>query len=107
MPSDFFQVQNLVMLVLGLIALGFQGFALVSAITARAAAFPATSNQTKPIWLGITGVCFALGFVSVTGPLNIFNLLALVGAGVYLTRVRPAIQAITGKGGSPGPYGSW
>lgn len=107
MFSGLFQVQNVIMLALGLVALGFQGYALLDAYKARADAFPATSNQTKPIWLGITGVSFAIGFVSVFGPLNIFNLLALVGAGVYLTRVRPAIRAITGKGGNAGPYGGW
>lgn len=96
--------QNVVLLLLGLIAMGVQGFALFDAARSRADAFPATSNQTKGIWLGITGVCLAIGFVSLSQPLSIFNLLAVVGAGVYLTRVRPAIRAITGKGGS-GPYG--
>lgn len=102
-----FEVQSVVLLTLGLIALALQGFALFDAATARADAFPATSNQTKPIWLGITAVCLAIGFVSVNDPLNLFNLLAVVGAGVYLTRVRPAIRSITGKGGNSGPYGSW
>jgi hypothetical protein len=106
--SSIFAVQSLVMLVLGLVALGLQVFSLVDAARHRADAFTATGNQTKPIWLAITGVATAIGFVSVTHPLNIFNLIAVVAAAVYLTKVRPQIHQITRRGGSSGGYhGGW
>lgn len=96
--------QGIVLLILGLLALGIQGYALVDAVRRRDDAFQATGNQTKMLWLAILGVCVALGFVSLANPLNIFNLLAIVGAGVYLTKVRPAIQSITGGSGSRGGW---
>ena len=102
--NSVFAFQGIVELVLGLLALAFQGFALVDAIRQRADAYPATSNQTKTIWLAILGIAVAIGVVSVFGPLNIFNLLAVVAAGVYLTRVRPAIRSITGNGPSSGGW---
>jgi hypothetical protein len=106
--SSIFAAQSLVMLVLGVLALALQVFALVDALRQRSDAFTATGNQTKQIWLLITGVAVLIGFVSLTGPLNIFNLIAVVAAAVYLTKVRPQIHQITGRGGSSsGPYGGW
>jgi hypothetical protein len=52
-------------------------------------------------------VAVLLGFVSLRNPLNIFSLLAVVGAAVYLADVRPAIRQVTGRGGNNGPYGPW
>ena len=98
--SSIMLAQGLVMLLLSLLALALQGFALVDAVRQRGEAFPATGNQTKPIWIGITAVATAIGFVSIGNPLNIFNLLAIVAAAVYLTKVRPQIHQITGRGGS-------
>ena len=98
--ESLFVFQNFLMLALGLLALALQGFALIDAVRHRADAYPATSNQTKTIWLAILGVAVAIGVVSVFNPLGIFNLLAVVAAGVYLTRVRPALRAITGNGPS-------
>ncbi len=102
--DSVFAFQSILMVALGLLALALQGFALLDAVRQRADAFPATSNQTKTIWLAILGVAVAIGIVSVFGPLNIFNLLAVVAAGVYLARVRPAIRSITGRGPSTGGW---
>jgi len=99
-------LQTLVTLALGLAALALQGFALFDAIRVRPDAFPAAGKQTKMIWLAILGVATAIGFVSVLGPLNIFNLIGVVAAGVYLADVRPAVRGIA-RGGSSGPYGRW
>ncbi len=98
--------QNLVFWLLALLALGLQGFAFSDALTQRKAAFPASGNQSKAIWVGALAVSLGVGIVSLpnfSGPLNIFNLLAVVAAGVYLTRVRPGIRSL----GSGGPYGGW
>jgi hypothetical protein len=102
--------QSLVMLVLGVFAFGTQVVALADALRHRPDAFVAASKQTKQRWLIILAVATAIGFVSLLGPLNIFNLIAFVAAAVYLVDVRPALRQITGRGGGrtqSGPYGPW
>lgn len=107
MPS-LFELQGWVALLLGVAALGIQAFALVDCLTQRPDAFLAASKRTKGFWLAITGVATALGFVSITNPLNLFSLVAVVAAAVYLADVRPAVRAVSGRGGSAqGPYGPW
>jgi len=98
--------QYLLTLIIGVLALGVQAFALVDALRQRTDAFPAAGKLTKPIWLAILGVSAAIGVIFVSNPFNIFNLIAFVAAGVYLADVRPAIKSITG-GGNSGPYGRW
>ena len=105
--SSIFAFQGLVMLVLGVLALALQVYALVDAARQRGDAYTATGNQTKTIWLVITGVAVAIGFVSVQNPLNLFNLLAIVAAAVYLTRVRPQIHQITGRGSGGSASSGW
>jgi hypothetical protein len=95
------------MLVIGVLALGVQGFALVDAFRQRTDAFPAAGKLTKPLWLAILAVATAIGVIFVLTPFSVFNLIAFVAAGVYLADVRPAIKAISGGGGSSGPYGRW
>jgi len=97
-------VQGTLSIVLGLLALALAGYSLVDALRQRADAYQATGNQTKTIWLAILGVAVAIAVVSLFNPLNLFNLLAVIAAGVYLTRVRPAIRAITGRGPSTGGW---
>lgn len=101
-------VQIAVLWVLSLGALAFQVYAFADAARQRSDAYPASGNQTKPIWLLITGASVAIGLISLPnffGPLSIFLLLAIVAPAVYLTRVRPAIRSITGRGGSTS--GGW
>lgn len=106
--SGIATLQGLVLLALGLLALGLQVFALVDALRQRADAFVAAGKQTKQLWLIFLAVATAIGFVSLSGPLNIFNLIAVVAAAVYLTDVRPAVRGMTGgRGTGSGPYGSW
>ena len=97
-------VQGTLSIVLGLLALALAGYSLVDALRQRADAYPATGNQSKMFWLAILGVAVAIAVVSLFNPLNLFNLIAVVAAGVYLTRVRPAIRAITGRGPSTGGW---
>ena len=96
--------QGVIQLALGVLAVVFQAFAFVDALRQRADAYPATGNQTKTIWLVILGIAVAIGIVLVTNPLSLFNLLAIIAAGVYMTRVRPAIRSITGNGPSTGGW---
>ncbi len=104
-------LQVLIYWALALAALGMQTFCLVDALRHRADAFPASGNQTKQIWMIILGVAVAVGLVSLPnfflGPINILNLAAVVAAGVYLARVRPAVRAISGGGSTGGYGGTW
>ncbi|GAB4071056.1 hypothetical protein GCM10028777_38060 [Angustibacter speluncae] len=86
--------------------LALQVFALVDAGRHRADAYPATSNQSKRFWLIVLGVAVLAGVLSLPviggvgiflGPFNILNIVAVVAAGIYLARVRPAVRAITGR----------
>jgi len=99
-------VQGLLMLAIGVLALGVDAFALVDALRQRADAFPAAGKLTKPLWLAFLGVATAIGVIFVLSPFIIFNLIAFVASAVYLADVRPAIKAISG-GGNNGPYGRW
>jgi hypothetical protein len=104
----FNTLQGLLMLIIGVLALGMDAYALVDAIRQRTDAFPAAGKLTKPLWLAILGVATAIGVIFVQNPFNIFDLIAFVAAAVYLVDVRPAIKAISGGGsGSSGPYGGW
>ncbi len=100
--------QGWIVLLLGLAALALQLWALVDCALTRAEAFVAADKRTKPVWLLITGLAVLVGFVFYTNPFTLFNLLAVVGAGVYLSDVRPAVRAVgrgrRGAGGSPGRW---
>lgn len=98
--------QGWISIALGVAALGLQGWALIDALTHPTSAYPAADKRTKGLWVGITGVAAAIGFVSLFNPLNLFNLLAIVGAAVYLTDVRPAVRSTRRGRGSTG-YGRW
>lgn len=103
-------VQGTVALVLGLAALATQAWAFVDALLNRPDAFVAAGKRTKTFWLVVTGVAAAVGFVFFANPFNIFSLVAIVAALIYLTDVRPALRAVGGRGrrtGTSGPYGPW
>jgi hypothetical protein len=102
--------QGLVLVVLGALALAMQAFALVDAVRHRPDAFVAAGKRTKQFWVIVLAVATALGFVSLLNPLNIFGLIAVAAAGIYLADVRPALRQVSGRGGGSqhmGPYGPW
>jgi Protein of unknown function (DUF2516) len=101
--------QNVVVLVLGVAALGLEVFALVDALRHRPDAYAAAGKRTKQFWTIITGIAALIGFVTLFSPLNLFGILAVVAAAIYLADVRPALQRVTGRGGgsASGPYGPW
>mgnify|MGYP002756010844 CR=1 FL=1 len=104
-----FEVQNLIAFLLGIALFVMQLFAFIDALRHREDAYRAAGKLTKVAWCAITGVAAVVGFLLMTNPLNIFSLLAVVGAGVYLADVRPALQRVSGRGGrsNNGPYGPW
>lgn len=100
--------QAYVTLVLTIAALAVEVFAFGHALRTRADAFAAAGKRTKNFWLAVTGVAGLLGFVSLGG-LGMLAIIGVVAAGVYLADVRPAVEAVQGRGNSSrqGPYGPW
>jgi hypothetical protein len=103
----FSSLQGLLTLIIGVLELGVQCFALVDAFRQRPDAFTAAGKLTKPLWLTILGVATAIGVIFVQAPFFFVALIAFVAAAVYLVDVRPAVRAISGNGGNNGPYGPW
>ncbi len=99
--------QSLIVLVLGVVALGLEVFALVDAARHRPDAYVAAGKRTKQFWTIVTGLAALVGFVFLFSPLNLLGILAVVAAAVYLADVRPALQQVSGRGSSSGPYGPW
>jgi lysylphosphatidylglycerol synthetase-like protein (DUF2156 family) len=101
--------QLLLTFALGLAALGMEVFALVDAARHAPQAYQLAEKRTKNFWLIVLGLCAVVGFVSMWNVLSLVGLLAVVGAGIYLTDVRPALRTYRGRRDArgSGPYGSW
>ena len=71
-----------------------QAYAFVDAVAQRPDAYVAADKQTKQVWLIILG----LGVVAhmlFWHPIQIFNIMGIIAAIVYLVDVRPAIRSLT------------
>lgn len=100
-------VQFMVSMGLLLLSLGVKGFALVEALRYDANAYVAAGKRTKNLWLAVTGIALAVDIV-ILAPLSFLNIAGFIAAAVFLADVRPALRAVSGKGGSAsGPYGPW
>lgn len=110
MPA-IYNAQNLLQLIMGVGVLAMMAWAFVDCLRTRPDAFVAAGKRTKTFWLALTGAATAIGFIFVFAPLNIFNLAAVIAAGVYHADVKPALRAVLGRGGGAGthmgPYGPW
>ncbi|MCW2665949.1 MAG: hypothetical protein JWN57_911 [Frankiales bacterium] len=91
---------DLLFTVLRLGLIGLVVFALVDAVRAPAEAFLAAGKQSKPIWLGILGVCALLTIVLGVSVIGILGAVVAVAAIVYLVDVRPAVRGLR-------PGGPW
>ncbi len=91
--------QGTIALVLSIAIFAMEVFAFVDALRHRPEAYVSAGKRTKQIWLIVTGVAVILGFLTLGRPLNLFALLGVVGAGVYLADVRPAVQSFGGGRG--------
>ncbi|RNI23799.1 DUF2516 family protein [Flexivirga caeni] len=107
--GSLIQLQETVAVVLGVALFAMQLFALIDCIRQRPDAFPAAGKKTKQLWLIITGIACVVGFLMILSPISIFEIAAVVAAGVYLADVRPALHQVTGRAGrnNSGPYGPW
>ncbi|MFK5582414.1 MULTISPECIES: DUF2516 family protein [unclassified Serinicoccus] len=109
MPA-IYEAQNLLQIVIGAGLFAMMVWALVDCARTRPDAFVAASKRTKTFWLLLTGGATAIGFIFLFSPFNLFNIVAVVAAGVYLADVRPAVRSVQGRGGPNthmGPYGPW
>ena len=102
------QAQNAIVLLLSVVAIGLEAYAVFDCVRRRPDAFVAAGKRTKQFWLLVTGGALLLGFVSLGG-LGFLAIVCVIAAGVYLADVKPALDQVTGRGGNTnqGPYGPW
>ncbi|MGL4743009.1 MAG: DUF2516 family protein [Dermatophilaceae bacterium] len=103
------ETQQWVVQVLLVAALLVEVYALVDCVRRRADAFVAAGKRTKGFWTLLTGIAALVGFAGLGRGLSLFAIVPVVAAGVYLADVKPALDQVTGRGGSgrQGPYGPW
>ncbi len=108
MSTIFGSLNIIIALVFGGAAVILAVFGLVDALRHRPDAFTAAGKRTKNFWLAILGVCVLLSLFLFPAPFSIQWIVAVVGAGVYVADVRPALRRVIGRGSSNnGPYGPW
>jgi hypothetical protein len=97
-PLFFEAVVYVIDLVLLVFALVIQGVALVHCVTQRSDAFPAIGTLPKGAWVAILAVCLLLTLL-LRRPINIFALVGIAAALIYLLDVRVGLRDMTdGKG---------
>jgi predicted CDP-diglyceride synthetase/phosphatidate cytidylyltransferase len=106
--TAFTNFQSTLVLILGLLALACEVFALVDALRHRPDAYVAAGKRTKNFWMILLLVAVVLGVVTLFNVLNLFGLIGFIAAAVYLADVRPALRQVSGRGRPhDGPYGPW
>ncbi|HEX2902018.1 MAG TPA: DUF2516 family protein [Jatrophihabitans sp.] len=75
--------------------LALQAWALIDCIGRKAAAFPAAGKLTKPTWLLLTALAFAIVLILASAT-NLLAFIAIIVSSVYLADVRPAVKEISG-----------
>jgi uncharacterized membrane protein YeiB len=104
-------IQYLIFVVLAILILAVEVYALVDAARRPARAFTSEGKLTKPLWLVILGVATALGVLALPtsggriSPLGFLSIIGVVAAIVYLVDVRPRLQPYSGKGRPQRPNG--
>lgn len=100
-------LQGSVILVLTAVSLGLTGFAAIDSLRHTKNQYLAVGRQTKVFWVAILGVAFLLAIVRIGAPTDLFNVVAVIAAGVYLADQRPKLKQVKGGRGSSGPYGPY
>ncbi|MFQ4150095.1 DUF2516 family protein [Arthrobacter sp. LAPM80] len=112
-------MQFLILVALGLLALGIQLRAFIDCLRSPAADFERVYKRTKTFWLALSGGAVFFGFLYIFWPLMsltvptmgmpvILNLAGVTAAGVYLADVRPALVEVRGRGkGQQNRGSSW
>ncbi|RCG31899.1 DUF2516 family protein [Sphaerisporangium album] len=102
-------VLDLIFWLLAVAALVMCVWALVHAVATPARAFAVAGKLSKQLWLLILGFATLFAFAAAVrylSVLSIFTIASVIGSGIYLADVKPAVKDI-GKGGNSGPYGPW
>jgi predicted CDP-diglyceride synthetase/phosphatidate cytidylyltransferase len=106
--TAFTNFQSTLVLILGVLALGCEVFAVVDALRHRPDAYVAAGKRTKNFWMIVLAVAVVVGVITLFNVLNFVGIIAFIAAAVYLTDVRPALRQVTGRGRpNEGPYGPW
>ena len=84
-------------LVVSLAMFAAQAFAFVDALTHRPDAYVAADKLTKPAWLIILGLALVAHLLLIRDPMDLFNLVGIIAAVVYLVDVRPTLRSLTGR----------
>ena len=96
MASYFYAAEYYLVLALSIAALGMEVWALVDCLRHRPEAFSAADKRTKPFWLIITGLSTAIGAISLNGGFGFLQIFAILGTGIYLADVKPALLGLRG-----------
>lgn len=88
--------QGMIWLVLSLAIFAMQVFAFADALRHRPESYVAAGKRTKTIWMVITGVAVLLGFLTLGARPDLLTFVGIVGSGVYLADVRPALKSVSG-----------
>lgn len=107
--TALYSTQTLLAAAVGVGVFAMMVWALLHCARTRPDAFPAAGKRTKTFWLALTGGATLVGFIFMLNPFNLFNLAAIVAAGVYHADVKPAVNSVQrgGQGTHMGPYGPW
>jgi hypothetical protein len=100
-------LQAWIVLGLSVVALGVEAWALIDCVRRPGQAFDAAGKRTKGFWLAVTVVAALLGVISLGAIPGLLGIVGIIGAGVYLADVRPALDQVMGRGRTEGPYGPW
>ncbi len=96
-------IQNVLFVVLTLVGLGLEVWALVHAVMTPARSFEAADKRTKVFWVAVLAGAALVGFLSIPPPIGqsvlpvFLALIAVVAAGIYLADVRPAVTRYRGR----------
>ncbi len=101
----FADIQQLIVVFLGLLAVGVEVYALAHAARQRPDAFVAAGKKTKTFWLAALGIGLLVGLATFFNTLSLFGLIGVVIAGIYLGDVKPAIEQVIGR--SQRGHGRW
>ena len=97
-PLFFLEVRYVIELVLLVFAVVLEAVAFVHCLTQRSDAFPAVGTLPKGAWLAILGICLVFTLLA-RGPIDIFGLIGIAAALIYLLDVRIGLRDLTdGKG---------
>jgi asparagine N-glycosylation enzyme membrane subunit Stt3 len=91
---SLFVVPDLIMAVVSLGMFVAQAVAFIDALSQSKEAYVAGDKLTKQAWCIILGLAL-VAHMLIWNPLNLFNLVGIVAAIVYLVDVRPTLRSLT------------